>query len=78
MANTVEAGKEELWSKRMQVVMHKKPIFPALASTEEQETLKTGDTVHRPYRSRFVVNDLGATGSYSRQDVTDTDESLVN
>jgi hypothetical protein len=43
---------------------------------EEQETLKKGDTVHRPYRSALSVNDLGSEGQYTRQDITDTDETL--
>lgn len=44
---------------------------------EEQTTLRRGDKVHRPYRSDFIVNDLGSDGSYSRQDITDTDENLT-
>ncbi|MEI6316289.1 MAG: hypothetical protein WCO65_01005 [bacterium] len=38
---------------------------------EEQDTLKKGDTVHRPYRSSLTVNDMGAQGQYTRQDITD-------
>jgi len=44
---------------------------------EEQQTLKKGDTVHRPYRSELTVNDLGADGSFKRQALTNTDESLA-
>jgi len=76
MANNLDPSIEEMWSKRQQIVHHKQPIFQAIANMEEKETLKKGDTVHRTYRSRFSVNDMGAEGSFTRQDVTDTDESL--
>lgn len=61
----------------MQLKHYRTDVFRDIASFEEQATLKRGDTVHRPYRSNLVVNSLGSEGSYTRQDVTDTDESLT-
>lgn len=75
--NTITASFPEYWSKRMQLKHYKSDVFRKIVSMEEQATLERGDTVHRPYRSEMVVNDLGADGAYSRQAITDTDESLV-
>ena len=44
---------------------------------EEQKLLKNGDIVHRPYRSDLTSNAMGSEGAYTRQDITDTDESLT-
>lgn len=77
MANNLTASFPEYWSKRMQVTHLKKAVYRGISSFEEQATLKKGDTVHRPYRSAMTVNALGSEGNYTRQDITDTDESLV-
>lgn len=61
----------------MQRKHYKSDRFREIVSMEEMDTLQRGDTVHRPKRSRLVVNSLGSEGSYTRQDITDTDESLV-
>lgn len=61
----------------MQVIRHKVAIYRAIANFEEQVNLKKGDKVHRPYRSALTVNAVGTGGSYTRQDITDTDESLT-
>lgn len=61
----------------MQRKHYKTDRYREIVSSEEESTLEKGDTVHRPSRSEFVVNDLGAQGDYSRQDITDTDQSLV-
>lgn len=74
--NTLTPSFPEYWSKRMQLKHYKSDVFRKIVSMEEQATLERGDTVHRPYRSEMTVNDLGADGAYSRQAITDTDESL--
>lgn len=77
MANTLSAGIQEHWSKRYQVTHYKVPVYPAVASFEDQAKLKKGDTVHRPYRSRMVARTMGSQGEFTRQDLTDMDESLT-
>lgn len=77
MANSLSASFPEYWSRRMQMKHFREDVFRDIASFEEQATLKKGDVVHRPYRSNLVVNTMGSEGSYTRQDVTDTDESLT-
>ncbi len=77
MANNITVSFAKYWSKRMQVKHYKSDVYRAFVSMEEQDTLKKGDTVHRPYRSALTVNDMGAQGQFTRQDITDTDETLV-
>lgn len=61
----------------MQVKLRKAKVYRMITNFEESGTLRRGDTVHRPIRSEFEVNQLGAQGSYTRQDVTDADETMV-
>lgn len=61
----------------MQRKHYKTDRYREIVSMEEEATLERGDIVHRPSRSNLVVNDLGAEGNYSRQDITDTDQSLT-
>ena len=77
MANTIDASFAEYWSRRMQAKQFRTDVFREVASFEEESVLKNGDKVHRPYRSNLSVNSLGAEGSFTRQDVSDTDESLT-
>lgn len=61
----------------MQRKHYKTDRYREVVSMEEEATLKRGDTVHRPYRSELTYNDLSSEGAYTRQDITDTDESLA-
>lgn len=61
----------------MQRIHVVKDRFRPLVSMEEQGTLKKGDVVDRPYRSGLAVNDMGSEGSYARQAVSDTGETLT-
>lgn len=77
MANSLSASFPAYWSKRMQMKHYRTDVFREFASFEEQSTLSKGTVVHRPYRSNLTVNTMGSEGSYTRQDVTDTDETLT-
>ena len=77
MANDIAANFEEFWSRRLQRVSEKIATFRKITSLEEASTLKKGDTVHRPYMGALVANTLGATGAYTRQDISTTDESMT-
>ena len=61
----------------MQRKHHKTDVYRAIANYEEEGTLKIGNIVDRPYRSALGVNTLGSEGSYTRQDITDTSETLT-
>jgi len=76
MANTLTAFNPEYWSKRMQVIFFKEAVYRELASFEERAMLKDGDTVHRPYRSRLLVQTYTKGTAVSVQDVASTDEYL--
>jgi hypothetical protein len=75
--NTLTDDFPKYWSKRMQVTRFKVNQYHVVANYEEKATLKKGNTVTRPYRSTLVVNTMGADGSYTRQALTDTEETLV-
>ncbi len=76
MANNLAASFPEYWSRRMQITRSKTAVYRAITSFEEAKTLAKGDIVRRPYRSSLVVNTMGSEGSYTRQDITDTDDYL--
>ena len=47
MANSLTAFNPAYWSKRMQIVRIKEPVYRALANFEERSNLKNGDTVSK-------------------------------
>lgn len=61
----------------MQIVRIDEAIFEAVGNMEERESLRKGDTVHRPYRSRQWVRDYTKGTDITVTDVSATDESLV-
>ena len=77
LANTISAGIKEVWDDTYQIVHFKQSVFRAMAVTGLADKLKKGDKLHRIYTSDMVVNTMSATGGYSVQDLTDTDESLT-
>jgi len=75
--NTLSAADfPEFWSRRMQAKHYKADVYRDFVNMEEHEVLEKGDKVTRPYRSALFAKDMGADGSYSRQGLTDTAESL--
>ena len=77
MSNNLTAGFKAYWSRRMQRKMNKTDVFRAIASFEEEATLKQGDRVHRPYRSELVPQDYTKGTSFTVQDIATTDEYLI-
>ena len=75
--NTLTAGIPAFWSKQLQIIHHKKDVFRDIASFSEEATLKTGDTVHRPYKNKLLVVNTGLDGSYTRQAITESDQYLT-
>lgn len=75
--NTISAGIKEVWDDMYQIVHYKQPVFRAFADVAVGDKLKKGDTLHREYINELVSKAMGADGSYSRQALTDTDETLV-
>ncbi len=77
MANAITALNPAYWSKRMQIVRFKLPVYRAVANFEERALLKTGDTVHRVYRTGLRVVSYTKGTALTAQDLTATDESLA-
>ena len=76
MANDLSANFSTYWSHRLQAKRYVEAVYVAISSFEEKNTLKKGNQVNRPYRSDLEVNDVGSGGSYTRQDITTTNEYL--
>lgn len=78
MANSLNNNTfQQFWSRRMQRKHAKEAVYRAITSFEEQNLLKQGDTVHRPYRSAIVGQTYTRGTSVTIQDLTNTDETLV-
>lgn len=75
--NTLTDDFPTYWSRRQQVVRSRDTVYQDIASFEEKAQLTVGNAVKRPYRSALVVNTMGADGSYERQAITDTAETLT-
>lgn len=77
MANSLDPSIREVWSMDYQDSFNKSNVFEGIANFRYESDLKTGDTLHRPYISEVGVNTLGSEGSYTRQDISTTDEYLT-
>ena len=77
MSNSLDASIKEVWSMDYQESFDKSNIFESIANFRYESDLKTGDTLNRPYISEVSVNTLGAEGSYTRQDINTTNETLT-
>lgn len=75
--NSLSAGIVEVWDDTYQIVHYKQPVFRAFADVAVGDKLKKGDTLHREYINELVSKAMGADGSYSRQALVDTDETLL-
>ena len=75
--NTISAGIQEVWDTEYQLTHYKIPVYRAFADFTLTGKLKRGDTIHREYITKKIANTMGADGSFIRQALTDTDESLT-
>ena len=57
--------------------LFKQPTFRIIAETKFEKNLKMGNIFHRTGSGDFVVNAMGANGSYSVQSFADVDETLT-
>ena len=60
-----------------EITHYKQPVFRAFAEEKFSPKLYQGSTFNREYASDLVVNAMGASGSYSVQGFTNTDETGV-
>lgn len=67
----------QTWSDIYQVSHYKVPSYKAIADESIRPKLTKGQIYHRDYDTDFIVNTMGADGSYVNQAWTDTDETLT-
>ena len=79
MPNLIASGSFiQFWSRTLQRIHHVKDVYRAIANFAEKEGILTkGQTFNRPYKTKVTTNPVGAGGSYTRQDVTVTNEQLT-
>jgi hypothetical protein len=77
MANTLTASLREEWSRDYQDQAEKVNVYSNIANYRLESLLTKGVQAHRPYMSDVTINTLGSEGSYTRQDITSTDEYLT-
>lgn len=68
---------KQTWSDIYQVAHYKVPSYKAIADESIRSSLTKGQIYHRDYDTDFIVNTMGADGSYVNQAWSDTDETLT-
>lgn len=76
-ANPDSISIKQVYFADYQYARYTRTVFRAFADEKLRGDLMEGDTIHWPYRSNFLVNDLGGNGSYSTQALSDTDQTMV-
>lgn len=76
MANSLSGLNQELWAKEMQLEREKNLCSMSIVNMDLRDGLASGDTVHRPYRSRLKSQAYTKGSDFTPVDVTGTDESL--
>lgn len=76
MGNSLTALNKAIWAKKMQIVRYKELVAMAITNNELRDSLKDGDTAHRPYRSAISAQTYTKGTDVSLQDVSATDEYL--
>ena len=66
----------EVWEKQYEISHYVAPVYKAIAEESQKGNLYQGKTFHRTTTGDFIVNDMGADGSYSTQPWVEGDETL--
>jgi hypothetical protein len=77
MTNNVSASFAEVWAREQQEVFYKRNVAMMVADTSFDDSLSSGDTLNRPYRSDAVVNAYVRGADIAETPLTDTQEQLV-
>jgi hypothetical protein len=75
MTNTYDL--KQVWDEEYELSLFKQPTFRIIAETKFEKNLKIGNVFHRTGSGDFVVNPMGANGSYNVQSFADIDETLT-
>lgn len=77
MANSLSASFEEIWAREQQEVFYKTNVGMKIADMSFNSTMRSGDTLNRPYRSSTNVQVYIRGTDIIIDDLTDTNEQLV-
>lgn len=77
MANNLKVSFQEIWAKEQQEVFNKKNVAMQVADTSFKDSLKSGDTLNRTYRSDASIQTYTRGTDINIDDLTDTNEQLV-
>ena len=77
MADTNTMTLKTVFTAEYQMSHYREPVYQIFADTRLESQLTKGATIARSYATNISVNDVGDDGSYTRQAVTDTQETLV-
>lgn len=77
MANNLTASFKEIWAREQQEVFYKKNVARMIADTSFDDTLTSGDTLARIYRSDAKMHVYVRGTDIGIDDLTDTKEQLV-
>jgi len=79
MANSLGNGllNAQFWTKVMQDVRYKDLVAMKIADVSMRKMLKSGDTIHKPYRSTLGGQAYTKGSDFTVQDISATDDTLV-
>jgi len=77
MANNLTASFEEIWAREQQEVFYKTNVGVKIADMSFNSSMRSGDTLNRPYRSATNVQVYTRGTDITIDDLTDTNEQLV-
>lgn len=78
MANTLDGGSfREIWAANMQAFNEKLDVFRMICDFTEEQNLKMGDTLNKPYRSAMTPQSYTRGTAVTIQDLTNTNEQLT-
>lgn len=77
MANNLSASFEEIWAREQQEVFYKTNVGVKIADMSFNSSMRSGDTLNRPYRSSTEVQVYTRGTDITIDDLTDTNEQLV-
>jgi len=77
MSDTNTMTLKTVFTAEYQMSHYREPVYQVFADTRLESQLTKGATIARSYASDVTVNDVGDDGSYARQAITDTQETLV-
>lgn len=77
MSNSLDALNQELWAAELQDEREKTLVAMNIVDMDMRNGLTSGDTIHKPYRSRLKSQTYTKGSDFVPSDVNGTDETLL-